>query len=459
MGALVFIAFVGGLVAFVAYFARGQDQRVNGVWARAAQTLGVEFKPPKWGECRRLEGKVLDCAFEVAEVAGGKGQTVRFAVTARGIPLDLSLEEEGGVAGLKRVLRGEDIRIRGGFFEKKDLEFGDGPFDELVKVAGPEDTARAALGSQARKAVFELMSKEPMVKLAQGSFVLEKHGPMERFSELEPKVQAMVRAAVQLRVTEVPEALVRNVREDAVAGARLRDLEVLERQYAGSPSALEAAQTALGDSDPEVRLAAARILGGDQERAAVDGLLGKLADLPTEIRVAALQRFAEIAEYEQVRRHVAQMLQSHEPKDLRAAMVAAAQGRDESAVARVCELTGSTHAEVASAAARALGEIGDPRGQAPLLRMLSHEDSDVRHAAVLALGKVGDIQAVEPLLPLANTVLPGALRDAAREAVRRIQSRLGEADAGRLSVARVDEDATAGLSVVESAGEPLKQKG
>ena len=454
MGALVFIAFAGGLAAFVLYFSSKFEKSVDQAWAKTGEALGVAFKPVKWGEQRSLDGKAGDCSFEVAEVAKGRGRRTRFAVTSRSIPRGLALETEGGVAALGRVLRGEDLRIRGGFFDKKDFEFGDRAFDTVVKVAGPEDTARAALGPKAREAVRALMEMEPSVKLEDGALVLEKAAQLDQVSKILPTVQAMLRAAAELRVTGVPEGLARNVREDAAALARLRDLEMLVLHHAGHPSALEAGRAALADSDAEVRLAAARALGGDEEREAIDQMLRKPEELPNEVAVAALKRMMEIAEYQQVQPRVAQLLQSTAPRVLCAAMILAAHGRDQTTTTRLCELTESTILEIAKTAATALGELGDLRGQPALLKMLGHEDGDVRHAAVAALGKIGDIRAVEPLLPLADGVLPGALRDAAKEAVRRIQSRLGEAGAGRLSVAQVDEAAAAGLSVVE----PIKEK-
>jgi hypothetical protein len=51
---------------------------------------------------------------------------------------------------------------------------------------------------------------------------------------------------------------------------------------------------------------------------------------------------------------------------------------------------------------------------------------------VTSLGQAGSVRAVEPLTALAAG---GALQRQARDAIRRIQSRLGDVGAGRLSVA------------------------
>jgi HEAT repeat protein len=53
---------------------------------------------------------------------------------------------------------------------------------------------------------------------------------------------------------------------------------------------------------------------------------------------------------------------------------------------------------VGRAAARALGEIGDPRAVGPLVTALKGQDADVHRLAAEALGRIGDARAVEPLV-------------------------------------------------------------
>jgi HEAT repeat protein len=108
----------------------------------------------------------------------------------------------------------------------------------------------------------------------------------------------------------------------------------------------------------------------------------------------------------------------------------------------------------------ALGVLGDARAEPHLIELLRHADEKVRMAAAAALGIVGGIQAVEPLLPLTKGLFNGDLHAAARDAVRRIQSRLGDVEAGRLSVAAAGPEGA--LSVSGEGGElsvaPGKQR-
>ena len=59
---------------------------------------------------------------------------------------------------------------------------------------------------------------------------------------------------------------------------------------------------------------------------------------------------------------------------------------------------GHRSADVRKAAAKALGELGDPRAVGPLINALGDRDSIVCHAAARALGALGDRLAVDPLI-------------------------------------------------------------
>ncbi len=80
--------------------------------------------------------------------------------------------------------------------------------------------------------------------------------------------------------------------------------------------------------------------------------------------------------------------------------------------------------DVRARAARALGEMGDPRAAEPLVASLSDEDADVRGAAADALAKIG-APALEPLV----TAL-GA--EHARDAAAAVIIRMGVPAVGRL---------------------------
>jgi HEAT repeat protein len=87
-----------------------------------------------------------------------------------------------------------------------------------------------------------------------------------------------------------------------------------------------------------------------------------------------------------------------------------------------------------------------------LLRLLDRESETTKIAAVHALGEVGTATSVEPLLAYTKDLLPSELKRAARAAIARIQTRFGDVDAGRLSVAELEQHEGA-LSISAEGGE------
>jgi hypothetical protein len=105
----------------------------------------------------------------------------------------------------------------------------------------------------------------------------------------------------------------------------------------------------------------------------------------------------------------------------------------------VVKYTSIQHAAVRAAAARALARlVHDPesRGTAEqlLLGLLSDEAEGVQCESAEALGAIGTVGMVEPLLGHTHGAGRGRLRQAARGAIAQIQARLGDVEAGRVSL-------------------------
>ncbi|MCX5713077.1 MAG: HEAT repeat domain-containing protein, partial [Candidatus Omnitrophica bacterium] len=86
-------------------------------------------------------------------------------------------------------------------------------------------------------------------------------------------------------------------------------------------------------------------------------------------------------------------------------------------VDRLIKLLDSTDKDVRIAAARALGNIGDPAAVDGLIGCLSDPNENVRYAAAEASGKIGDSRAVEPLV--------NCLSDSSRDVHFAVVSALG----------------------------------
>ncbi len=85
---------------------------------------------------------------------------------------------------------------------------------------------------------------------------------------------------------------------------------------------------------------------------------------------------------------------------------------------------------VREAAAKALGEIGDPRAVEPLTAALKDKDINVRRVAAKALGDIGDARAVEPLIATLKDE-DGQVRKAVASALKKLgwKPEGGEAEA------------------------------
>jgi hypothetical protein len=175
--------------------------------------------------------------------------------------------------------------------------------------------------------------------------------------------------------------------------------------------------------------------------------------VPEDVRVASLERLASLFPYPEARPTVIWSLGAPSEALTRTAVVAIGQARDLEQLDRLCALASpKAKTALAEAIARALGQLGDPRAESGLIRLLEHGETEVRIAAAKALGLSGTVRAVEPLLPLTRGVLGSEVRKAAEDSIRRIQGRLGDVEGGRLSVAKV-EDVAGAVSLPSEGGE------
>jgi HEAT repeat protein len=232
---------------------------------------------------------------------------------------------------------------------------------------------------------------------------------------------------------------------------RHRNLEILANRFADSEAAKLAAESALDDGDQWVRVLAATMVRNEK---ALEILRAVVADphSSTELRVMALNRLVSKFGYDEAKELVTRAFASRQEEIRRAAIEAASDAGDLSQLEQICALAADVVPAIASLVATALGKLGDARAETTLIGLLGHEVIEVRAAAASALGLVGTVRAVVPLLPLTEGILHGELRQAARDAIRKIQSRLGDAEAGRISLAGAEESSGA-VSLTTEGGE------
>jgi HEAT repeat protein len=144
------------------------------------------------------------------------------------------------------------------------------------------------------------------------------------------------------------------------------------------------------------------------------------------------------------------LVSAHPPELTVAALAVIGWSDDATLREAVLSCARSEHDSVRAEAARVLGRLAHPQAEPILIQLLSDAASDVQHASAEALGLFGSVAAVEPLLPLAETLVRPRLRQAARGAIGRIQSRLGDVEAGRLSLSD-PRDLAGAVDVVDTS--------
>lgn len=259
----------------------------------------------------------------------------------------------------------------------------------------------------------------------------------------------------------LPEGLARriieNTRREPEWQVRLENVRLLVSQFARHPATLEALQRACEDEDQEVKLEAALALGPEQAEATLREIAcgDRSADpLAARAIVALDHRLTS----EQLQAILNQALRTWRRETARTCLLALGNQGGPSVVEPLAKVLNLVTGDLACTAARALGASRAPAAEAPLLRALETTASDVRLAAAFALGRVGGASAVLPLREIVNQSRhDAALRKAARESIVEIQSRLGGASPGQVSLAEgqggelslADQDPHGRVSVTE----------
>ncbi|HYV50027.1 MAG TPA: HEAT repeat domain-containing protein [Myxococcaceae bacterium] len=421
MGTLFFAVWFAVIVFSIAK-AIDQRSKATTAWKLAAEELGLEHTPGNWVQRPSMCGQVGGLFVEVKEAQANKSTHTVYTVRLPApIPEDLKLSAETFLTQVSAQLG------------KGDLQTGDEPFDAAVSIRGEDAEVLARLTQPARRALQSLIERG--AKLESGRLELALKSQATEAIEILSAVKELVGAArlFHLDWISVPEALARNAAEDPEAQVRLRNLSMLFRDHPRTELARKAAAKALEDPEPAVRLRAAEFIPGTAASAVLKALVG--SDEEPWVRVEALRILSRQCPYAEIADLVALALRAHEEEEMRQEAVRAiARGGDHSKVDALVAMVDGSPPMLAEALAEAFGQLGSPRAEEALLRLLTHASDGVRILAAQALGKIGTVRAVEPLLPLTRGLLGGELQESARDAVRRIQGRLGDVEAGALAV-------------------------
>lgn len=126
MGFLIFLGFVGTIIAIVA--AHKAREELNKAWHVVGNEMGLTHTASDWSVAPRLEGTVSGSSVtvDIDKRGSGKSQTpyTRFRVGIPGMGSDLLIKEEGFLSAISRALGSGDIQV------------GDAEFDRRFHIQG-----------------------------------------------------------------------------------------------------------------------------------------------------------------------------------------------------------------------------------------------------------------------------------------------------------------------------------
>ena len=403
-------------------------------WVTAGRSLGLKLE--KRGSSMVMKGQVQGASVEIDAVYERGELLHRVQVGDVGIPESVSIhgraaDEMAGSA------RGEECTT------------GIPEFDRDIHVEGDPYAAFALLSVQGRKSAFELVT-EFRAHVTRGRVIyrgLEVPGT----ANFLPLVLGRILAAARALSISDPgpyERLFRNVERDPAPRVRRKSLELLLDRHQAEPKTIRATELALHDADPRIRLIAGVQKGPDGSRTLCD--LVESGSVPESIRARGLQVLLETMPWEAIHTTVARCLSPDTPEEVRnMAISRSGELRLATAVEALIGLTRHDDAETVSLSVLALGQIADPTAEPAILGLLDRIDQvPLQLKVVEALSTLGTARSVEPLLKLVGGT---TIKTSAREAIRRIQSRLGDVDAGRLSIVE-SADGAGSLSLAPEPG-------
>lgn len=451
----------GALLGALVYLdLRGSQRRLQR-WQDAAARLGLRYQ----GDANertiqgRRRGVPVQAHYErqvqqVGKYVSSQEMTTLYAGGDGEVPRTLSLKKS-------------PLRLLGELVPSRDARLGDPEFDHFVQLPQLDEYVCAALSHEARTLLLELLRQGGEVR--EGVLWLEdRAGSDHDPGWLEQQLDALALLGAELSVlpSTLHRRLALNARLDPCAGVRLCNLRFLTRPRVGAPAQLQGdtARALLADPDLDVRLLAARQL--DQDGFPALRAIANDRSLDAAPRVMALEALGQAGApgLEPLLDELLALPDS--PQLLVAVLTGVGTLQLGSLRDAALRCTENPDGAVRAAAARTLAQLASataplaPRDERAsteqrLLQLLADPSEAVQVASAEALAQVGSVRAVEPLLELTRGLLGrGSLRQAARAAIAQIQSRLGNVDAGRVSLADAALEGAVTLSDAAVDGPP-----
>lgn len=420
--------------------------RLHVGWGRASRMLGLSYIHRSDRRLARaaLAGQLED--FQVAVTLEPNPRNLwsaiqtRFCVDSMGtIPSDVGFSAE---STLLNALLGDEKDTR--------ITVGDSRFDSLVRVDGDPISALALLDEGARAGVTSVVTMG--ADIADGTITATHKTILTNPEKLVERIQKLVEVAKRLRLKreDIPKRLAANASTDGNADVRRANLDCLLEHFGSAQETKAFAKGALESNDPEVRLRAAMLLGTDGFRAVCSAIQNSEATMLT--RLEALRFLIRGFDRRKVI-PVLEKLVAASTNEMRAQTIRSLTDLNhrptlDLALKRLADASPA----VLTASIAAVARFGSASDEPRIARLLSHVNKAVRLEAVKALSRVGTIASVEALTDArVKAAANEELKRAIDAAISRIQGRVGDADAGRLSIVH-DTETAGGLAIAPPTG-------
>lgn len=396
-------------------------------WIRTAEELGIEVSSSGNVGRIRLAGSIegIEATIETDfdHVLGTP--ITRFTVEMPDvIPTDL------------RITRLERSRI-----SHRRVELGDAAVDEHLSIVGSEPMILALFKESLR--LRALRDITPKTRVEHGTIVREVEGQIVDPHQLVIAVRALISLGNALGIEEksIDDKLLENVKTEACLGVQRKIYSLLLQPGSTREISDLAARNGLTEEDPFIRMLAALHLG-PQNFDQVERI-AREETLPHEVRLFAFGHLAARGPLLWSKGFVGRVMRIDGRSAQRAVLRSLVAGKRTDLARAIVDATAETAlpAETLFEVSEALARIGDESAELTLLGIIDTSVIALRSSAIRALSRVGTVKAVEPLLMISKNFLEvGEIRDAAKRAIREIQGRIGDADAGRLSVIDPDDE-------------------
>jgi HEAT repeat protein len=393
-------------------------------WQDAATSCGLEVGEASSFWRPWLEAQAGRVGVRI-ETCGDKGQSTRIVIFAPGPP------------DFKTVRIRPESHLQWG----REIEVGDVSFDSTFFIEGPMPLVFALLDEETRRLLLRV-STEGRLEISLGELRAENLSDEKVPSVLPLLFDLAQRFAQPL---DIPRRLAENAHQDSAPGVRLQNLLLLIRELPEDPRTAEALRTVCSDPSPEIRLRAAKELGGEG-RDVLFKLAEGLAD--DTVSAEAVSILGQKLSFERTRAILDRARSVRHVQTARICLEALGRSGAAAAVDALAQVMEEEEGVLAAAAAQALGATGSPAAEPSLILALEREQgdlltltlqrelADLRVAAARALGRVGSVAAVLPLKEAAErSWLDLELRRATQQAIADIHYRLPGASPGQLSLA------------------------